>query len=118
MKLYHSTAYENVFFIIEEGLKVDKSRDYSIYFGEDDYTAACFQFLSGINDFFILEFTIPKNKFKIQLSADHNANLLKQIFPRIKKCYYSTMDIPPEYITKIIGHQDGQIFICDKEEWQ
>lgn len=118
MKLYHSTTYENVFPIIEEGLKVDKSRDYTIYFGEDDYTAACFQFLSGINEFFILEFTLPKNQFEIRLSNDHNIDLLKKMFPELKKCYYSLKDIPGEYITAIIDYHGGQKIYCDKEEWQ
>lgn len=118
MKLYHSTACENVFSIIEEGLKIDKSRDGAIFFGEDDFTAACFQFLNDITEFSVIEFTLPKKEFEIQLSDDHNADLLKKIYPELKKCYYSMMDIPPEYITAIMDYQDGQKIYWDKEEWQ
>lgn len=107
MKLYHATKTSNVDSIIENGLLIGNSKDGCIYFGSDIDTAAAFQFLDNCNEFSVIEFDLPINKFKIKKSYDHNEQLFKQNFPHFGKCYYSTLDVSSDYLINVIDYCNG-----------
>lgn len=107
MILYHSTDQRNVQAILEEGLLISKCSDGFIYFGEDKYTAAAFQFLHNKNVFSIIEFDLPDDEYKIYISDDHNKEFLIKLFPYFKECYYCEEDVTPDCIVSVLDY-DGK----------
>ena len=100
MKVYHSTAKENLASIMSSGLGISKSAEAILYFGENVNTAAAFQYIRGIKECIVFEIDLP-DTFPLKISTDHDDAYYKTICKDFGKCYYSEVDIPSKYIISV-----------------